>query len=86
MLLNWHPVYPGADYAGDHAVLLAAFESRDPNAADAARDHLTLSLELILQETKRYAERLAAADRLADGGGPPGGEPDKETTRGATGA
>lgn len=86
MLLNWHPGYPGADYAGDHAVLLAAFESRDPNVADAARDHLSLSLDLILQETKRYADRLAAADRLADTGGPPGGEPDTETTRGATGA
>ena len=86
MLLNWHPVYPGADYAGDHEVLLAAFESRDPNVADAARDHLILSLDLILQETKRYADRLAAADHLADAGGPAGGEPDTETTRGAAGA
>jgi DNA-binding GntR family transcriptional regulator len=64
MLLNWHPVYPGADYAGDHEVLLRALESRDPNVADVARDHLTLSLDLILEEAKAYAGRLVTAERL----------------------
>ncbi len=43
MLLNWHPVYSVADYAGDHEMLLEAIESRDPVAADVARDHLTLT-------------------------------------------
>jgi DNA-binding GntR family transcriptional regulator len=85
MLLNWHPVYLGADYAGDHQLLLTAIESRDPNVADVARDHLTMSSDLILEETKRYVDRLAAADRLVDSEGPPGGEPEKETTRGAAG-
>jgi DNA-binding GntR family transcriptional regulator len=85
MLLNWHPVYPGDDYAGDHEVLLVAIESRDPNIADAARDHLTLSLELILQEARRYADRLATADSLVKTEGPDGGEPQPQTTRGASG-
>ncbi len=61
MLLNFHPVYPGADYAGDHRRLLIAIESRDPNIAAAAREHLVLSSELIAQETKRYADRMAGA-------------------------
>ena len=66
MLLNWHPVYSGADYAGDHRRLLEAIESRDPNVAEVARSHLQLSCDLILQEARRYAERLATADRLVN--------------------
>jgi DNA-binding GntR family transcriptional regulator len=64
MLLNWHPVYPLSDYAGDHRRLLTAIESRDPNVATVAREHLTLSSELIVQETRRYAGRVATAQPL----------------------
>ncbi|HEY2260798.1 MAG TPA: GntR family transcriptional regulator [Solirubrobacteraceae bacterium] len=71
MLLNWHPLYSGSDYAGDHQILLTAIESRDPNVADVTRDHLIMSAELIVQETKRYADRLASADRLVDSDGSP---------------
>jgi DNA-binding GntR family transcriptional regulator len=67
MLLNFHPVYPGSDYTGDHQRLLAAIESRDPNIADVAREHLTLSSELIVQETKRYADRLAGEETVVSG-------------------
>jgi hypothetical protein len=83
MLLNWHPVYPGADYAGDHEVLLRALESRDPNVADVARDHLTLSLDLILEEARAYAGRLATAERLVRTGGSASGA-DIEITRGSS--
>jgi DNA-binding GntR family transcriptional regulator len=83
MLLNWHPIYPGSDYAGDHDVLLRALESRDPNVADVARDHLTLSVDLILQEAKAYAGRLATAERLVHTDGPEPGD-DIEITRGAS--
>ena len=64
ILLNWHPVYPGADYVGDHSRLLAAFESRDPNVADIAREHLRLSSELLITEAGSYARRLEMADSL----------------------
>ncbi len=66
MLLNWHPVYPGADYAGDHRLVLRAIESRDPNAAELTHSHLRLSRDLILQEARRYADRLATADSLVN--------------------
>jgi DNA-binding GntR family transcriptional regulator len=66
MLLNWHPVYSLTDYAGDHRRLLTAIESRDPNVADVTRHHLTLSSDLIAAETRRYADRVATAERLVD--------------------
>lgn len=64
ILLNWHPVYSGADYADDHRRLLSAIESRDPNVAALAGQHLELSLDLILEEARSYAQRLATADSL----------------------
>lgn len=64
ILLNWHPVYPGADYAGDHLRLLTALESRDPNAADVARSHLRLTSGLLATEARSYARRLQTADSL----------------------
>jgi DNA-binding GntR family transcriptional regulator len=66
MLLNWHPVYSGADYAGDHQLLLDALETLDPNAAEVARAHLELTSDLILEEARRYADRLASAERLVN--------------------
>jgi len=66
ILLNWHPVYPGADYAGDHRRLLRAIESRDPNAAEVARSHLRLTADLILEEARSYAQRLATADSFVN--------------------
>jgi DNA-binding GntR family transcriptional regulator len=83
MLLNWHPIYPGADYTGDHVILLRALERRDPNAADVARDHLNLSVDLILQEAKAYAGRLVTAERLVKTDGPPDGT-DIAITRGSS--
>jgi DNA-binding GntR family transcriptional regulator len=64
ILLNWHPVYLGSDYAGDHRRLLGAIESRDPNAAEIARAHLQLTCELLLQAARSYAERLQTAESL----------------------
>jgi DNA-binding GntR family transcriptional regulator len=64
MLLNWHPVYSISDYASDHQTLLDALESADQDAAEVVRAHLMLTEDLILQEAKRYASRLASADRL----------------------
>jgi DNA-binding GntR family transcriptional regulator len=83
MLLNWHPVYPLSDYAGDHRRLLTAIESRDPNVAGVARQHLTLTSELILQETRRYADRVATAQRLVDSEDP-SRRGDMKTKRGAS--
>jgi DNA-binding GntR family transcriptional regulator len=64
MLLNWHPVYSVSDYASEHQQLLVALQSASPDAADAVRAHLTLTVDLILQEAKRYASRVASADSL----------------------
>jgi DNA-binding GntR family transcriptional regulator len=64
ILLNWHPVYPSADYATDHRRLLHAFESRDPNVAEVARAHLKLTSDLISEEARSYARRLETADSL----------------------
>lgn len=58
ILLSWHPIYPGSDYAGDHRVLLNGIETRDPNVAARARAHLDLTLSLILEVAHRYADRL----------------------------
>jgi DNA-binding GntR family transcriptional regulator len=64
ILLNWHPTYPGADYAGDHRKLLSAFESRDPNVAELARAHLQLTADLISEEARSYARRLETTESL----------------------
>jgi DNA-binding GntR family transcriptional regulator len=64
ILLNWHPIYPGSDYAGDHELLLRALESRDPNVASVAHQHLQLSLDLIVGEARSYERRVATADSL----------------------
>lgn len=64
ILLNWHPVYPGGDYAGEHRLLLDAVQSRDLNATDVARMHLRLTTDLIVEEARSYARRLQTADSL----------------------
>jgi DNA-binding GntR family transcriptional regulator len=64
MLLNWHPVYSGSDYASEHQQVLDALQSARANAADVVRAHLMLTVDLILQEAERYASRLASADSL----------------------
>jgi DNA-binding FadR family transcriptional regulator len=64
MLLNWHPVYAVSDYVADHQKLLEAIASRDPGAADVVRAHLQLTVELLIQETTRYADRLASTESL----------------------
>ena len=64
MLLNWHPVYSVSDYVADHQRLLDAMQREDPQAGDAVRAHLMLTVDLIMQEAERYASRLASADSL----------------------
>jgi DNA-binding GntR family transcriptional regulator len=64
MLLNWHPVYSVSDYASEHEELLDAIRGTDPDAAEVVRHHLMLTVDLILQEAKRYASRLASATNL----------------------
>lgn len=64
MLLNWHPVYSAFDYVADHQQLLAVIEDRDPAAGDAVRAHLALSVELLIEEASRYADRLTSAESL----------------------
>jgi DNA-binding GntR family transcriptional regulator len=64
MLLNWHPVYAVSDYVADHQKLLTAIVSRDPGAAEVVRAHLHLTVELLVTETTRYADRLASTESL----------------------
>jgi DNA-binding GntR family transcriptional regulator len=64
MLLNWHPVYSLSDYVADHQQLLEAIETRAPAAGDVVRAHLKLSVDLIVQEAGRYADRLASTESL----------------------
>ena len=59
MLMNWHPVYPLTNYVTDHQVILDAVLARDPAAPDLARGHLDMTVELIVGEASRYADRLA---------------------------
>jgi DNA-binding GntR family transcriptional regulator len=61
MMLNWHPVYPGFEYAADHQRILDAIESRDPGVLEVVREHLRLSARLIVEESLRYASRMKAA-------------------------
>lgn len=71
MLLNWHPVYPISDYASDHQALLDALLDGG-GAAEAVRAHLSLTVELILEEAERYASRLACAQPILGAAGGPG--------------
>ena len=64
MLLNWHPVYSVSDYVTDHQQLLDAIENRAPDAGDVVRAHLKLTIDLIVQEATRYADRLASTESL----------------------
>lgn len=64
MLLNWHPVYSLSDYVADHQQLLEAIETRAPDAGDVVRVHLRLTIDLIVQEAGRYADRLASTESL----------------------
>jgi DNA-binding GntR family transcriptional regulator len=47
ILLRHHPVYPEADYVGDHERLLDALERRDPDTPELIAEHLRLSARLI---------------------------------------
>jgi DNA-binding GntR family transcriptional regulator len=64
MLLNWHPVYSLSDYVADHQQLLDAIEAHAPTAGEVVRAHLQLTVDLIVQEAGRYADRLASAESL----------------------
>jgi DNA-binding GntR family transcriptional regulator len=64
MLLNWHPVYSVSDYVADHQQLLDAIEGRDPAAGDVVRAHLQLTVDLIVGEATRYADRVARTESL----------------------
>ena len=64
MLLNWHPVYSVRDYVADHEKLVVAIASRDPGAGEVVRAHLMLSVELLLGEATRYADRLARSESI----------------------
>ena len=64
MLLNWHPVYSVSDYVNDHQRLLDALQARDENTGEIVRAHLQLTVDLIVQEATRYADRLASATSL----------------------
>ena len=64
MLLNWHPVYSLSDYVADHQKLLDAITARAPDAGDVVRTHLQLTIDLIVQEAGRYADRLAHTESL----------------------
>ncbi len=64
MLLNWHPVYSVTDYVADHQQLLEAITARHPAAGEVVRAHLELTVDLIVAEATRYADRLASAERL----------------------
>jgi DNA-binding GntR family transcriptional regulator len=64
MLLNWHPVYSRSDYVSDHRTLLDAILARDAAAAELIRAHLQLTVDLIVGEAARYADRLASVASL----------------------
>lgn len=64
MLLNWHPVYSVSDYVADHHRLLEVIATRDPAAVDVVRAHLQLTVDLIVAEATRYADRLARTESL----------------------
>jgi DNA-binding GntR family transcriptional regulator len=68
MLLNWHPVYSVSDYASEHQEVLDALIDGD-GADEAVRAHLSLTVELILQEAERYAGRLASAQPILTAAG-----------------
>jgi DNA-binding GntR family transcriptional regulator len=63
LLLRHHPLYPPADYAGDHERLLDALERRDPRTPDLVAEHLRLSAQLIGDELAREASDGAKAGR-----------------------
>jgi DNA-binding GntR family transcriptional regulator len=64
MLLNWHPVYSVSDYVADHQQLIDAIETRAPAAGEVVRAHLQLTVDLIVQEAGRYADRVASTESL----------------------
>ncbi|MGA9858807.1 MAG: GntR family transcriptional regulator [Solirubrobacteraceae bacterium] len=64
MLLNWHPVYSVTDYVADHQTVLDAIAARDLTAGDVVRTHLQLTVDLIVGEATRYADRLASTESL----------------------
>ena len=64
MLMNWHPVYPLTDYVTDHQILLDAVLAADPAAPELTRAHLDMTVELIVGEAARYADRLASSTSI----------------------
>lgn len=58
MLLNWHPVYLGSDYAEDHEQLLEALSRGGDAAVQAVRDHLRLTADLLVPVVERYTTKL----------------------------
>lgn len=64
MLMNWHPAYPLTDYVTDHQIILDAILARDPAAPDLTREHLDMTVGLIVGEASRYADRLARSTSL----------------------
>lgn len=64
MLMNWHPVYPLTNYVTDHQIVLDAVLARDPAAPDLTRAHLDMTVNLIVGEAARYADRLASSTSL----------------------
>jgi DNA-binding GntR family transcriptional regulator len=63
LLLRHHPMYPPADYAGDHQRLLDALELRDPRTPDLVAEHLRLSARLIGGQLERESRDRASAGR-----------------------
>ncbi|HZC13369.1 MAG TPA: hypothetical protein VE270_05040, partial [Thermoleophilaceae bacterium] len=59
MLLRHHPVYPAADYVGDHERLLDALERRDPETSELVVQHLRLSARLIADQIARETAQEA---------------------------
>jgi DNA-binding GntR family transcriptional regulator len=61
MLLLHHPVYPAADYVGDHERLLDAIERRDRETQELVVQHLRLSARLIGEQIARETAGEAKA-------------------------
>ena len=59
MLLRHHPIYPAADYVGDHERLLDGARAARPRAPELVVQHLRLSARLISEQLAREAAEEA---------------------------